>query len=693
MNPRKLWLACFCFIALCLSPLKADEISESASADPDFAKQFLREFKSGSSSAETIPASPQATLFDQNRDLADRIPFHLSDQLSVAPSLIILQDGPGAEDDTYLWRGSEAFRGSGVGYFVDDVPINLPGFRQQGGANLHWLMPELVDRVDASPGPFYAEVGDFGDLGEVRISTKKSFAGQTASVQGGMDNTIRAAAIASDRNSRFDPVVAGEFFTSNSVGPSPNQLKRYDVFGQATYDLTAHSSLSLGVSAYNSNWDTAGLIPERAYSESLTPFYGTLNGEQGGNEQRYAVRATYHTQISRGSSASVTAYATRAEQTSASDYTFFMVNPTSGGLTTDVEKIWQGGINAKYQFSEHGSGLTFDTLLGFQSSADWGNSALSPTVLTFDSNGIRAGVYGEQRIGWGRYFQTIAGARADFLGFSLTSNTGDLNKNAFELSPKIGLIITPTQHTEFFVNVGASFESNDPRAIALVPSTNVASRVTSYEIGVRTQVLSSRLHLSASGFLSTEEASTLYLADNATTTSIGAHYTEGIQAQARYDLLSWLLLDADSTFSRARLTDVSAPANLVPLAPTRVTTAGITLHHPSGFYGRLGIVDVGDRPASSDGFFTAQGFLRVDASMGYKSRDFQLSLAVVNLLNAQWKEIQTTGVSRLSGETSAASCPAGSRPVSSNGSFSGCEDMLFSAGTPLNLQANASVFF
>lgn len=593
----------------------------------------------------------------------------------------------------FLWRGAQAFRGSGVGYFVDDVPINLPGFRQQGGANLHWLMPELVDHLEVSPGPFFADVGDFGDLGEVRITTRKSLPTQAASLEGGMENTIRAAAISSDPHSRFSPLIGGEFFTSNAVAPSPNQLKRFDVTGRASYDLTAHSSVTVATSAYNADWNTAGFIPESSLINSSLPFYGSLNGQQGGNEQRYGGNATYHTQLSKNSSASITAYLLRAEEEASTDSMYFAPGPINSNLITDSEKIWSGGVNAKYQFSEHGSGLTFDTLLGFQGSTDWGNSAISPLGVSFDSSDRRAGIFGEQRIGWGRFFQTVAGARIDYVGFAASSDNRALDKNAVVLSPKIGLIITPTGHTEVFVNAGGSFESNDPRAIVLVPSTNVLSRVTSYEVGLRTQIMNNRLHLSASGFLSTEEATTLYLSDNASTTAIGANYRQGIQAGVRYEVFGWLLLDADSTFSKARLSDAPDGANLVPLAPTRVTTAGVTVHHPSGFYGRFGLVNVGDRPASSDGYFTAQGFTRFDAALGYRARDFQLSLAAVNLFNASWKEIQTTGVSRSASETSASSCPAGSRAVSSNGNFAGCEDLLFTAGTPLNLQASASVFF
>ena len=40
--------------------------------------------------------------------------------------------------------------------------------------------------------------------------------------------------------------------------------------------------------------------------------------------------------------------------------------------------------------------------------------------------------------------------------------------------------------------------------------------------------------------------------------------------------------------------------------------------HPDGFFGRAGVVHLGDRPATEDRFLSAEGFTRFDTTLGYR---------------------------------------------------------------------------
>ncbi len=117
---------------------------------------------------------------------------------------------------------------------------------------------------------------------------------------------------------------------------------------------------------------------------------------------------------------------------------------------------------------------------------------------------------------------------------------------------------------------------------------------------------------------------------------------------------------------------------------------GVSARHPSGIYGRLGVLHLGDRPATEDRFLMAEGFTRVDATLGYRGSWYEVNMGVQNLMNAQWREAQFANVSRLPFESS---CPEGTRPAGEAGAFEGCEDLHFTPGAPLNIQASASLFF
>jgi hypothetical protein len=80
------------------------------------------------------------------------------------------------------------------------------------------------------------------------------------------------------------------------------------------------------------------------------------------------------------------------------------------------------------------------------------------------------------------------------------------------------------------------------------------------------------------------------------------------------------------------------------------------------------------------------------ATAGYRAPRYELSVTVANLTNIEWAEAQFENVSRLKDET-AASCPASTRPVVESGTFVGCDDIHFTPGPPIQVQATASLFF
>ena len=78
--------------------------------------------------------------------------------------------------------------------------------------------------------------------------------------------------------------------------------------------------------------------------------------------------------------------------------------------------------------------------------------------------------------------------------------------------------------------------------------------------------------------------------------------------------------------------------------------------------------------------------------LGARTRLFD-RLDLAGAFNTAWREAQFANVSRLPGETGPASCPAGTRPVQDGAAFRGCEDVHFTPGAPINLQAMATLFF
>ncbi|MGZ3479394.1 MAG: TonB-dependent receptor plug domain-containing protein, partial [Myxococcaceae bacterium] len=78
------------------------------------------------------------------------------DILRVVPGLVIAQHQGGGKADQLFLRGFDADHGTDVALSIDGIPINLPSHAHgQGYADVHFLIPEAIDRVDVFKGPYW----------------------------------------------------------------------------------------------------------------------------------------------------------------------------------------------------------------------------------------------------------------------------------------------------------------------------------------------------------------------------------------------------------------------------------------------------------------------------------------------------------------------------------------------------------
>ena len=81
----------------------------------------------------------------------------------------------GGKANQYYLRGYNLDHGTDMATFVDDVPINLPTHvHGQGYTDLNWLIPETVSGVEVRKGPYFADVGDFANAGDLHMSLRDS---------------------------------------------------------------------------------------------------------------------------------------------------------------------------------------------------------------------------------------------------------------------------------------------------------------------------------------------------------------------------------------------------------------------------------------------------------------------------------------------------------------------------------------
>ena len=77
-------------------------------------------------------------------------PIHTAqDMLQLAPGLIVTQHAGGGKAEQIFLRGFDADHGTDVAISTDGIPVNMVSHGHgQGYADLHYVMPELVESID-----------------------------------------------------------------------------------------------------------------------------------------------------------------------------------------------------------------------------------------------------------------------------------------------------------------------------------------------------------------------------------------------------------------------------------------------------------------------------------------------------------------------------------------------------------------
>jgi hypothetical protein len=239
----------------------------------------------------------------------------------------------------------------------------------------------------------------------------------------------------------------------------------------------------------------------------------------------------------------------------------------------------------------------------------------------------------------------------------LAANTGSGNDAL--LSPKFGAAIGPWAGTELYVNAGMGFHSNDARgavtrvdpvtADAVSPVTPLV-RAKGAEVGLRTMRVRG-LQSTVTAWYLDLDSELLFVGDAGTTTAGRPSRRVGLEWTNYARPTSWLTVDADLAFSRARFLDEAGDGPFIPGALDRVVSAGLTIAPRSPLFGSVRVRHFGPRPLVEDASVRSQATTLWNGEAGYRvSPKARLVLEAFNLFNARVSDIDYFYTSRLPGE-------------------------------------------
>jgi TonB dependent receptor/TonB-dependent Receptor Plug Domain len=589
----------------------------------------------------------------------------------------------------------------------------------QGYSDINWLMPELISYVEFKKGPYYADQGDFSTAGAYNLYYRNTIdpvlelgtgsygfdrAFVAASNPLGRGQLLYAAEFAHDNGSFVKP---DEYYKYNGVlryslskgrndyavtatgynGPFdstdqiPQRLVAEGDVGRYGYvdPSDGGNTYRYALSAQATHRDPNGTTRFNAYGaysflDLFSNFtYDLSDGDDYYNETANPVTcdpayrscdpypAAHHTSdyLSYCPAYNTAPRGAAYHSVAQPKYTF-----ACGDQREQVDKRFVSGFDVARDFA----GRHTDNTIGVGVRND--NVPENGLFLTNDRNRYAAGTlsddhiaqwdayaYAQSQIAVGGRLRIMPGLRLDEYRFSVgaynPANSGSLATGM--LNPKLNVAYAATKNSEFYLDFGESFHSNDARSFIGVddPQTNRSYdpngqpvyqnsplvRATGEEAGYR---------YSAGNYTATAALFQLHLSnelifdgDHGTTSVGGPTLRRGIELSNFWSPRHWLTVDADLAAATARfLTDPLHEGTAVPESLNTVIAAGATIDEPH-YVASLRLRYFGPRVLDTQGDAFSTPSLLLSGGITLKlPHGLSWSLSAFNLLNADANDVE-----------------------------------------------------
>lgn len=612
------------------------------------------------------PTSAATEQTRWSRDLELRPTNTPSDVMRLVPGLIISQHHGGGKGDQILFRGFDSDHGTDFAVFVDGIPVNMASHAHgQGYTDLHWLIPETIDRVEIYKGPYFAHLGDFATSGAMNIITKRRDKDTSLTLSGGSFNTQRYLGIFSPPEGTFlTPYVAFEAYHSDGPFKSENNYIRYNLFSKFTLFSTPSSKLNFLGTFFKTDWDASGEVPARAVREKTLGRFGSIDPSEGGKSERHNLSLIYNYADANQSFTAQT-WASWYKLQLWSNFTLFLNDEADGDGIEQNDKRFLIGNNINYRRNYSLWDIPAETLVGFQSRFDHIRVGLFNRTdrrcrETVKNNYIRQtnlGWFAQQEVRPTSWLRTQLGVRMDNFRYAV-DQIGQVTEpisgdgSATLVNPKLNFIFTPfndnnfAKGTNLFVNFGGGYHSNDARVFVQDAKKKIP-RYWGGELGARSRFFD-RLDMTLSYWRSYLDSELVFVGDEGGFEPSGASRRHGIESEFRYDILPWLSYDLDLSYTWAKFLN----GDKVPLAPRFLAFTGLTARHDSGLQARLQMRHFGQRFGIEDGSSLTPTSTVFDLFLKYVWKRYEFFVSFQNLANTKWRSAEHVFESRLSTEPS-----------------------------------------
>ena len=610
--------------------------------------------------------------------------------LRKVPGLFIAQHAGGGKAEQIFLRGFDIDHGTDINITVDGMPVNMVSHAHgQGYADLHFVIPETVDRIDFGKGPYYADKGNFTTAGYVGFETKEKLDNSLISTEIGQFNSIRTLGMFNllENKENQHAYVAAEYLLSDGPFESSQNFNRINLMGKYTSQLPNSDKLSVAVSHFQSKWDASGQIPQRAIDNGTITRFGAIDDTEGGQTSRSNILVDYTKILPNQSFLRSRAYFSKYEFELFSNFTFFLNNPELGDQISQFEERsifgFESTLNktvAANNFDlnwQAGIGLRYDEVLDNELSRTANRKTTLEQLAFGDVNESNLFGFFNAEFDFGDWIIN-PGVRLDYFKFDyvdrLQTAYQTLSENSAFVSPNLNIIYGPRENLQLYVKSGVGFHSNDTRVVVAQEGESILPGAYGVDVGADWKPFP-RMWINAAAWYLFLEQEFVYVGDEAIVEPSGKTRRLGGDFGLRYQLSDYIFFDGDINYTFARSIDEPEGADYIPLAPDLTSSGGLSFRYPSGFSGGIRYRYIKDRPANEDDSITAEGYFVLDLNAQYSFKDVTIGFMIDNLFDTDWNEAQFATESRLRNEPN---------PV---------EELHFTPGVPFFLRGKISFKF
>jgi len=617
------------------------------------------------------------------------------DLLEVTPGLEVGQHAGGGKANQYLIRGFDADHGTDIALFVDDVAINVRSHAHgQGYSDFHFVIPETVERVEITKGPYEADVGDFATAGSVNLVTRSRLDESYVKFEGGSFDTQRYLLMFSPDQGSFaggDEAPARALLALEAYGTDgpfheddEEDLWRYNLFGSFGVDLGERTQLAATLNLYESDWNASNEIPQRAVDGPGFDRWDAVDPSDGGDSSTARTLVKLLHQPSERERVEAAGWFDWYALDLYSNFTFFtssdgMPGPGDQILQQD-DRIRYGGW-LTYARSFEGTPVPMAFRAGLQTQNDDAHVRLRTsterdiTGTTADDEVVERSLalFGELELIPLPWVRTVIGLRAEEFWYDVdhiagASSPAEGEESDGQLLPKLNVILrpfaedglapcelAPLRDFELFLNFGKGYHSNDARDVIAEPTEPTLPSAYGFEVGARTRFFE-RLDVAAAYWWLDLEREFVFVGDEGTTEQRPRSRRRGVEVAAELELLDWLFWQGTLGYSSGEFVGARDGADALPgreiaQAVRFIADTGLVARHPSGLSAELTYRTLGERYGGEDpSTKRLRSWAVWDAALRYRRGPLEVGLIVENLGNTHWESAEFFFESQLLGE-------------------------------------------